>query len=82
MRRRCRWMPCPTTRGCRASKYEGGYTSYLEVLDAERSLFNAQLQLAQSQADVLLQATALYKSMGGGWVDLADQKATKPEKAG
>ena len=63
-------------------KYEGGYTSYLEVLDAERSLFNAQLDLAQSQANVLLQATALYKSLGGGWVDLADQKTPKPEKAG
>lgn len=62
-------------------KYEGGYTSYLEVLDAERSLFNAQLDLAQSQANVLLQATALYKSLGGGWVDLADQKTPKPEKA-
>jgi multidrug efflux system outer membrane protein len=61
-------------------KYEGGYTSYLEVLDAERSLFNAQLELAQSQANVLLQATALYKSLGGGWVDLADQKSLKPEK--
>ncbi|MDM0114109.1 efflux transporter outer membrane subunit [Variovorax sp. J22R133] len=62
-------------------RYEGGYTSYLEVLDAERSLFAAQLQLAQSQAEVLLQATALYKSLGGGWVDLADQQAPKPEKA-
>ncbi|HYP81973.1 efflux transporter outer membrane subunit [Variovorax sp.] len=59
-------------------RYDGGYTSYLEVLDAERSLFNAQLQLSQSQADVLLQATQLYKSIGGGWVDLAGQKAPEP----
>jgi len=63
-------------------RYDGGYTSYLEVLDAERSLFNAQLQLAQSQADVLLQAAALYKAMGGGWVDLADQITPKPKNAG
>jgi multidrug efflux system outer membrane protein len=63
-------------------RYEAGYSSYLEVLDAERSLFNAQLQLAQSQADVLLQSAALYKAMGGGWVDLADQAAPKPKNAG
>lgn len=62
-------------------RYDGGYSSYLEVLDAERSLFNAQLQLAQSQADVLLQAAALYKAIGGGWVDLADQKSTQPQLA-
>lgn len=62
-------------------RYDGGYSSYLEVLDAERSLFNAQLQLAQSQADVLLQAAALYKAMGGGWVDLADQKVPQPQLA-
>jgi len=59
-------------------RYEGGYTSYLEVLDAERSLFNAQLQLSQAQAEVLIQSTLLYKSLGGGWLDLADQRAPKP----
>ena len=62
-------------------RYDGGYTSYLEVLDAERSLFNAQLQLSQSQADVLLQATQLYKALGGGWVDLADRAAPQPMNA-
>lgn len=62
-------------------RYDGGYSSYLEVLDAERSLFNAQLDLAQSQANVLLQAAALYKAMGGGWVDLADQTTPKPKNA-
>ncbi len=30
-------------------RFEGGYTSYIEVLDAERSLFNAQLSYAQTQ---------------------------------
>ncbi|MDM0043068.1 efflux transporter outer membrane subunit [Variovorax dokdonensis] len=62
-------------------RYDGGYTSYLEVLDAERSLFNAQLQLSQSQAEVLLQSAALYKAMGGGWLDLADQKTLQPSVA-
>jgi multidrug efflux system outer membrane protein len=54
-------------------RYDGGYSSYLEVLDAERSLFNAQLQLAQAQGDALIQYTALYKALGGGWVDAADR---------
>ncbi|MDM0018391.1 efflux transporter outer membrane subunit [Variovorax saccharolyticus] len=59
-------------------RFEGGYTSYLEVMDADRSLFNAQVQLARSQGDVLLQAAALYKSLGGGWVELANQDAPQP----
>jgi multidrug efflux system outer membrane protein len=55
-------------------RYENGYTSYIEVLDAERSLFNAELQYAQTQG-VLFQALVnLYKAMGGGWVVEADAK--------
>lgn len=58
-------------------RYEEGYTSYIEVLDAERSLFNAELDYAQTQG-VLFQALVnLYKSMGGGWVAEAD-KMTVP----
>ncbi|MHA7679673.1 efflux transporter outer membrane subunit [Cupriavidus sp. PET2-C1] len=49
-------------------RYEGGYTSYIEVLDAERSLFNAQLGYAQAQGTVFASSVALYKAMGGGWV--------------
>ncbi|MFT4174152.1 MAG: efflux transporter outer membrane subunit [Rhodocyclaceae bacterium] len=56
-------------------RYEGGYTSYLEVLDAERSLFAAELQLAQSQADALTQFVSLYKAIGGPWVDTAVELA-------
>ncbi|MEJ8846270.1 efflux transporter outer membrane subunit [Variovorax rhizosphaerae] len=59
-------------------RYEGGYSSYLEVMDADRSLFNAQLQYVDAQAAVLFQATALYKSMGGGWVNLANKEAAQP----
>jgi len=49
-------------------RFEGGYTSYIEVLDAERSLFNAQLSYAQTQGVVFTSAVSLYKAMGGGWV--------------
>jgi multidrug efflux system outer membrane protein len=49
-------------------RYEGGYTSYIEVLDAERSLFNAQLSYTQTQGAVFTSIVNLYKAMGGGWV--------------
>jgi outer membrane protein, multidrug efflux system len=54
-------------------RYEGGYTSYIEVLDAERSLFNAQLTYAQTQGVVFTSAVSLYKAMGGGWVTDAER---------
>jgi len=54
-------------------RFDNGYTSYLEVLDAERSLFGAQLSYAQNQG-VLLQAVInVYKAVGGGWVGEADK---------
>lgn len=49
------------------ARYEGGYTSYLEVTDAREKLFAAQLAAVQGQVDVLTGAAALYKSLGGGW---------------
>jgi multidrug efflux system outer membrane protein len=58
-------------------RYEGGYTSYIEVLDSERSLFNAQLSYAQTQGTVFISVVRLYKSMGGGWVADAAQMAEK-----
>ncbi|HYS64715.1 MAG TPA: efflux transporter outer membrane subunit, partial [Paraburkholderia sp.] len=49
-------------------RFEGGYTSYIEVLDAERSLFNAQLSYTQTNGLVFNSLIGLYKAMGGGWV--------------
>jgi len=59
-------------------RYDAGYTSYLEVLDAERSLFTAQLQYAQTQGNSFVQSINLYKAMGGGWVIEADKLAPQP----
>jgi len=50
-------------------RYDNGYTSYIEVLDAERSLFNAELEYTQSTANQFRALINLYKAMGGGWVD-------------
>ncbi|PHV01010.1 transporter [Iodobacter sp. BJB302] len=48
-------------------RYDNGFSGYLEVLDAQRSLFQAQLNLAAAQRDQLNATVDLYKAMGGGW---------------
>ena len=48
-------------------RYQGGVTSYLEVLDTERQLFDAELALAQAQRDELLAVVRIYRALGGGW---------------
>lgn len=57
-------------------RYDNGYTSYIEVLDAERSLFNAELSYAQTQGTLFLSLVNLYKAMGGGWVVTAEGLTT------
>ena len=48
-------------------RYDNGYTSFIEVLDAERSLFNVQLQYTQTHQVQLQAMINLYLAMGGGW---------------
>lgn len=48
-------------------RFEGGYSAYLEVLDAERNLFQAQINESQARAEALIAVTTLYKVLGGGW---------------
>jgi outer membrane protein, multidrug efflux system len=48
-------------------RYEGGVTAYLEVLDSQRSHFDAQLAAVQSRRDQLVAMARLYKALGGGW---------------
>ncbi len=48
-------------------RYDNGYTSYIEVLDAERSLFSAELSYTQTQGTLFQALVNLYKAMGGGW---------------
>jgi len=54
-------------------RFDEGYTSYLEVLDANRSLFDAELNYAQTKATLFRSFVNLYKAMGGGWVTEADK---------
>ena len=57
-------------------QYNGGYTSYTTVLQAEQSLFPAELTLASVRAQVFNSSVSIYKAMGGGWVALADTTTT------
>jgi outer membrane protein, multidrug efflux system len=62
-------------------RFEGGYTSYIEVLDAERSLFDAQLSYTQTEGTTLSSIVSLYLAMGGGWVVKAEGM-TRPSSDG
>jgi len=48
-------------------RYKGGTTTYLEVLDGQRSLYSAELTLASARADEYRSLVQLYKALGGGW---------------
>ena len=48
-------------------RYEGGVDTLLNALDADRELFNSELDLAQTKRDELLSLVQLYKALGGGW---------------
>jgi multidrug efflux system outer membrane protein len=48
-------------------RYRAGVSSYLEVLDAERTLFDAELALVQARRQYLAAVVQLYKALGGWW---------------
>jgi NodT family efflux transporter outer membrane factor (OMF) lipoprotein len=60
--------------GLAQSRYTAGLIEFLQVLDAQRTLLSAQLQLAQSTTTVSTNLVALYNALGGGWQ--ADYPAT------
>jgi multidrug efflux system outer membrane protein len=49
------------------ARYNGGVTSYLEVLESERSLFRAELLASSTRREQVVSIVTLYKSLGGGW---------------
>jgi multidrug efflux system outer membrane protein len=48
-------------------RYQGGVETLLNALDADRSLFDAQLSLTRTRRNELLSLVQLYKALGGGW---------------
>lgn len=49
------------------NRYRNGLSTYLDVLDAQRTLFSAQDTLTQSTQAMTINLIALYKALGGGW---------------
>jgi multidrug efflux system outer membrane protein len=50
-------------------RYDNGVASYLDLLDAQRSLFAAQQGLVQARLGRLQNQVQLYRSLGGGWTE-------------
>jgi outer membrane protein, multidrug efflux system len=61
-------------------RYRGGVSAYLEVLDAQRSLFGAELDEAETIGSNLVSLVRLYKALGGGWPP-APEPAPQPAPA-
>jgi multidrug efflux system outer membrane protein len=57
-------------------RYRGGVSAYLEVLDAQRSLFNAELDEAQTIGSNLVSLVRVYKALGGGWPSAPETNPT------
>lgn len=49
------------------NRYKSGYSAYLEVLDAQRSYYEATQSFVQSRQNVLTASVDLFKALGGGW---------------
>jgi len=60
-------------------RYDKGVTSYLEVLDSERTLFSAGLDFSDVKQQYYNAYVKLYKSLGGGWLSREEMKKTQTE---
>jgi multidrug efflux system outer membrane protein len=60
-------------------KFDKGVAGYLEVLVAENELFAAELASVSLLAERYAQLVNVYRSMGGGWVDIADSVTPRPQ---
>jgi len=60
-----------------AFRYDRGVTSYLEVLDTERTLFSVELELSELRKDYHNAYVKLYKALGGGWISKEEMDESK-----
>lgn len=60
-------------------RYDEGYASYIDVLDAQRFLFEAELRYVGVQGSVYASLVGTYKAMGGGWVIEAQRDADQTD---
>jgi NodT family efflux transporter outer membrane factor (OMF) lipoprotein len=57
------------------NRYRNGYASYLEELDAQRTLFTADVGRLQLKTRMLTASVDLYRAMGGGWAPAVPAQA-------
>jgi multidrug efflux system outer membrane protein len=62
-------------------RYKGGLANYLDVLIAQRNLFEAELSLAATRRLHLTSVVQLYKALGGGWSPPSDGPGYTPARA-
>lgn len=63
-----------------ALRYDKGVTSYLEVLENERSAFEAELVMTETYQKLLNSYVSLYKALGGGWLSQEEEQQAQAEK--
>ena len=56
-------------------RYDGGVTSYLEVIENDRAAFDAELQYSETRQQLLTSYILLYKALGGGWISAEQEQA-------
>ena len=61
-------------------RFEGGVSPYLEVLDAQRQLFSAELSLAEALCEQQKTVIRLYLALGGGWSSSGRPEDAPPGK--
>ena len=49
------------------ARYDGGVSSFLEVLESERSLFRVEIAASETRRAQVVSIDELYKALGGGW---------------
>lgn len=59
------------------NRYQNGYASYLDELDAQRTLFTTQLNVVQVKNNLLLAQIDLYRALGGGWSANAQSESAR-----
>ena len=69
-----------SARDLSSERYNGGVTSYLEVIENDSSAFEAELQYSQVRQQLLNSYILLYKALGGGWISAEEEQAAQ-EKA-
>jgi multidrug efflux system outer membrane protein len=63
-------------------RYDRGVTSYLEVLETERTLFEVGLELSELKQRFYNAYVGLYKALGGGWLTKAEMEQTQNQPVG